>query len=529
MAPPRSEFEFSFGPRAQPAPAPARRPGAAGPFRILVIGDFSGRASRGRLEPDLATRPLRRADIDTLDSLFTDLGAAVRLAMPAADAPIDAALTCFDDLHPDSLLRNLIEFAPLLGLRRRLADPATAAAAAGEAREMLGLSPAPTAAPAAQAAPQPAAGGSLLESLLGGRPTGPATASHPAPGPAAGNPVADLVRRLASAASQGNAAGAPADPQAPTLLAAVDDLLASQLRTVLHNPAFQRIEASWRALHFLITSVEMDESLTVDLLDASKAELVADMLAAARSGAPASAALAKVIAGRADLPGADPWSLVIADFTLDLTTPDAALAAQLAWCGSAAGAPVLCAASPALAGCPSFAIAPDPDSWTARAPGGDPAAPAAWAAVRQAPEARSLCLTLPRFLLRAPYDPSGSACESFPFREVASPADHESLLWGNAAYAAAVLIAAAYAEDGGEMTCPDAGDLSGLPVHTFVSHGQAHALPAAEAWLTLKAGHALQNAGLSPLLSIKNRDAARFPAIQSFADPAAPLAGRWST
>lgn len=531
MAAPRTEFEFSFGPRSQSTPAPAPiDPGA--PFRILVIGDFSGRASRGVLEADLAQRPVLRADIDTLDTLFTALGAAVRIATPAAPAPLEIPLTCFDDLHPDALLRNVPELATLLSLRRRLADPATAAEASAEARALLGLPPVAassggsTPAPDAPQQAAEASAPSLLESLLGGRPTGPATAQPAQQAPTA-NPIADLVRRLATAASQGHTPAA-ADPHATTILNGLSDLLASHLRTLLHNPAFQRTEASWRALHFLITSIDTDETLTVYILDASKAEIVADMLAAHRAGSPASSSLAKVIADRAAVPGADPWSLIIADLTLDFTTPDAALAAHLAACAARAGCPVIAAASPALAGCPSFAIAPDPDSWALHPSPDDAAAPAAWAAVREAPESRYLCLTLPRFLLRPPYGPASNPCESFPFSEVASPADHESLLWGNAAYAAAVLIATAYAEDGAEMTCPEAGDLSGLPVHTFVQHGHAHAVPAAEAWLTLKAAHALQNAGLSPLLSIKNRDAARFPAIQSFANPPTPLAGRWS-
>lgn len=532
--PSRSEFDFSFGPRSHSGHAPRPvDPGA--PFRILIIGDFSGRASRGILDADLAARPLLRADIDTLDGLFPALGAAVRVPTSAAGAPLDAPLTRFDDLHPDALLRGLPELDTLLSLRRRLADPATAASAAPEARTLLGLppaegniTPAPPAAAAAAPAPAPAAQPSLLESLLGGKPAAGQPATQAAPATPPTNPVADIVRRLAAAASQTTPAAA-ADPHAAMLLGALDDLLASHLRTILHNPAFQRTEASWRALHFLITSIETDETLTVDILDASKAELVADMLAAHRAGAPAASSLARVIADRASVPGADPWSLVVADLTLDFTTPDAALAAHLASVAARAGCALVAAASPAIAGCASFAIAPDPDSWAPHPSPDDPAAPAAWAAVRQAPEARHLCLTLPRFLLRPPYDPSANPCESFPFREVASPADHESLLWGNAAYAAAVLIASAYAEDGADMLCPEAGDLTGLPVHTFMVNGQPHPVPPAEAWLTLKAAHTLQNAGLTPLLSIKNRDAARFPTIQSFTTPPTPLAGRWPT
>lgn len=527
-----SEFSFSFGPSGQSLPP---RPAPETPFRILVLADFSSRSSRGLLDPNFASRPLLRADIDTLDSLFAAVGAAVRLSTPAFERPFDIPLTGLDDFHPDQLVRKVPLFKPLLDLRARLTDPATAAEAAADARALFGLpAPAPRdAAASTPAATMPTSGGSLLESLLGGRPAGAPQTANPTPSsppsPPAANPIADLVRRLAQSASAGSAPAAPADPHGPMLLAALDDRIASHLRTILHNPAFQRTEATWRALHFLLTSISTDETLTVDIVDVSKSELVADMHAAAAAGNLQRSSLFQLIAGRTQIPGVDPWSLVVADLTLDYTTPDAALAAHLAAAAARAGCALLAAASPAHVGCPGFSIAPDCEAWSPHAPAGDDAAPAAWAAVRQTPDARHLCLALPRFLLRVPYSPNTDPCETFAFCELASPADHESYLWGNPAYAAAVLIAAAFAEDGPDMLCPDAGDITGLPVHTYVEHGHAHATPPAEAWLTHKSAHALQNAGLTPLLSIKNRDAARFPAIQSFADPITPLAGRWSS
>ena len=71
------EFEFRF---ARPDGQPARRRDAESPFRILVIGDFSGRepdTEAGRLED----RPLIPVDIDNFDR------AVARLAPRAAISP----------------------------------------------------------------------------------------------------------------------------------------------------------------------------------------------------------------------------------------------------------------------------------------------------------------------------------------------------------------------------------------------------------------------------------------------------------
>lgn len=529
-------FDFTFGSASSGASSPRPTPDA--PFRIAVLADLSARDSRAAAEPaSLPTRRPRRVDIDNLDQTIAACGVTIRVAAPD---PIDIPISSLDDFHPDHLYRTLDLFADLRDLRDRLLNPETFPAAAEQALAQLGAINAPTApAPPAEApAPSPpASGAGLLESLLGGsvKPA-PASASSSSSAPSSSAPssdrpdVASIVRRMVQA-SQTDAVAKP-DPQRDTYLAAVDDAIAQRMRAILHHPEFQRAEAAWRAVHFLITSIQTDEDLTIDLFDVSRAELAADLRASASGGGGlAGSGLAKLLVNTSTgAPGGHPWSLIVADLSLDFTTPDAALAAYLAGVAARAGAPIIAAATPAHVGCPSFSGSPDPDSWDIRPPAGDDAAPAAWGAVRQMPEAAHLALAMPRFLARLPYGPSGEAVESFTFREVPAPrADHNRYLWANPAFAAAVIIAQAFSDDGADMTLPGAGEITGLPVHIYTdAHGEKAATPCAEAWLTLKASHHIQTAGFSPLLSIKGRDAARLATIQSIADPLTPLAGRWA-
>jgi type VI secretion system protein ImpC len=71
---------------------------------------------------------------------------------------------------------------------------------------------------------------------------------------------------------------APASDQA-ALVAAVDAAVAESMRRLLHDPAFQALEATWRGIDFLLRQIETDETLKVHLLNLSRAELAADIMA----------------------------------------------------------------------------------------------------------------------------------------------------------------------------------------------------------------------------------------------------------
>ena len=62
----------------QSAGEPIQAPKATSPFRIAVLGDFSGRAHRGTIEP-LADRKPIRVDRDNLDQVMERFGVEVRL------------------------------------------------------------------------------------------------------------------------------------------------------------------------------------------------------------------------------------------------------------------------------------------------------------------------------------------------------------------------------------------------------------------------------------------------------------------
>ena len=102
--------------------APAGRPIARDPFRIAILGDFTGRASREECESGsaLTKRNPVIVDRDNFDDVFRKLSVSVEL--PVAGRIRFAEI---DDFHPDRLYEGVRLFAPLRKRSKRaMSQPA---------------------------------------------------------------------------------------------------------------------------------------------------------------------------------------------------------------------------------------------------------------------------------------------------------------------------------------------------------------------------------------------------------------------
>jgi type VI secretion system protein ImpC len=500
------EFEVRF---ARPSDRPAPRRDAESPFRILVMGDFGGGLSR--TEPKgLADRPLIPVDIDNFDRAIARLAPRTTLAPGDPDAAAqEVAFETLDDFHPDALVPKLEIFGELRRLRARLLDPAsfeeTAAAMTRDAEQ----APAPASAEDGGADDDDA----TLERLLGDRPVSQAHPDRPS------RTAAELIRRLVEPHLEHGA-----DPERQRLLvAAVDDGLARAMAAVLHAPGFQRLEAAWRGLYWLVSSLEAGEALSVHVLDARKPELAGDMTAAGTDLA-ASALYRKLVEQDVAGPDGTPWALLVGAYGFGPAEEDLRLLAALGAIAARAGAPFLAAADPALLGCRDLAETPDPNDWQAP----DPAAEARWQTLRRTPAATSIGLALPRVLLRLPYGRRTDPIEAFDFEELAGVPDHEAYLWGNPAFACALLIGQAFQDNGWSLQPGDRLDLADLPAYSYVEDGESRLKPCAEVLLGQRAAEAVLARGVMPLLSHRNANAVRVMRFQSLAEPPAALAGLWN-
>lgn len=476
------------------------------PFQIVVVSDFSGRGSRGERAGSDAIAGLHamRVEVDTIDAVMARLDVALRLEIDGA--VLDLHFAALDDFHPDSLYRKVELFRRLKDVRSRLANPATASAAASEVRAWLGMpeSGGGGGTPAPGAAPGAADAASDIERLMG----------RPMSTPQMG--VQDVVSRLIkSAIGEAGVPAGPADKDA--LLAAVDKATSLEMRRVLHHPAFQELEAAWRGVHFLLTRLETADNLTVSIIDVARLEMAVDLLSnqqVQRSG------MYRLLAeAPTRTPGLKPWTLIVSTEVFRARAADAGVLARLAEIARAGGAALLAGASEQLFACPALPRHADPVSWTF-AP--DDEAQGLWGAVRQIESAAHVALASPRFLLRRPYAPGGDATDAFEFQEIPGGAflaeeHHAKYLWAPSSFVLAVLLGRAFLHEGWDFAAGNGGEVDGMAYHSWRESGVGVALPTAEAWLTTRAGEKIEASGLCPILSVKGRDSVQVARVQSLA------------
>jgi type VI secretion system protein ImpC len=481
------------------------RPDRDTPFRILVLGDFSGRASRG-----IATKGSRKpiaVDRDNFEDVLESLNVQLRLGMEGGGA-LDLSFRELDDFHPDRLFHSLPVFQKLRDLRDQLDDPSTFAAAARD----LGVGPSAPAASNPQpipAATEAALGGSLLDQAL--EATESRTESTPR---RSSDPMSQYLRALVAPHL------APkSDPKKKELIKLVDDATGNAMRALLHHSQFQELEANWRALYFLIKELETGPTLKVYLIDISREELDADLAGA--DDLRTTAMYRVLVEQTVRTPGADPWAVVVGSYTFGPEIADLNLLGRMGLLSRQAGAPFLAAASPRLLGCESLASTPYPEQWASNGE------LEGWKLIRSLPEARYIGLVLPRFLLRLPYGQNGERLERFLFEELTPVPVHAHYLWGNSAYACAYLLGQNFAEFGWRMDGSENLDLHRMPMHVYKEDGEPKMTPCAEAYLTETAMDRIHEDGLMMLLSYANSDKVRLTGFRSVAANGSALWSRW--
>lgn len=511
--PGRIEFEFTT--RTGPGRT-ARAP--SDPMRILVLGDFSGYGlQQAPVErPAIPQRKLHPVDLDTLDTVLARI--APGLTLDTGDGKAQAlSFTALEDFHPDALLQRLPACGELREIRAQLRVPATREAAAARLRTLLSLQ-APPAQAATETPTEPGSAAeendaSTLERLLG-KPAGSASQRQ--------DTARSAVSRLIEAAVATDIVP-EAGAGEQVYRDAADRALGERLRQVLHHPAFQALEATWRGLAWLVDRLELDaESLQLVLLDITKQELAED----ARRAGPdlAQSALYRLLVEQGvQVPGTEPWSLLVGHFCFDDSADDVRLLALLGGIAAQAGGPFLAQADAAILGCTALSATPDPRDWTAL----DADGRQRWNELRSSPVAAWIGLALPRLLLRLPYGPDTDEIDSFDFREVVDAGEHERFLWGNPALGCAALLGQGFTERGWQMSPGDVRDIGDLPAYVHTTGGEQQLLPGAEMYLTESAAERILELGLMPLVSLRNTNAARLLRFQSIASPARALAGAW--
>lgn len=470
------------------------------PFVLAVLGDFSGRSGRG-VRDSIGERKVWRVDCDNFEQVLTRLRPQLQLSLPAApNENLNLSFGTMEDFHPDRLLKQVSRLAGMLEQRKRLLNPATSASAASEMQALLTHPLPQPATPATAPTGRTESDADTMARLLGG------AAEVPAQAPKTSGTGGILDKILKDAV---RSSAVPSEtPQQGALLSVLDLELAGKLRSLLHAPQYQALEAAWRGMDLLVRNFGGEENLKLCLVDVTKEELAADLR---NQDSLAACGLWKILEQQAQETA---WAAWLGLYSFGDQPEDLEILGRLAKIAAQAHAPFIAAGSPSLVGCASFGLQTDPDTWNQAMPA---EARQAWSALRGLPEARSLGLALPRFLLRLPYGQSTEAIDAFPFEELSGDSLHELYLWGNPAVLCGHLLASTFLADGWDMERGFSGEISDLPVHGFSEDGESKVKPCAETWLGERACQAILRQGLIPILSIKGRDAVQVITLQSIA------------
>lgn len=399
-------------------------------FRILILSDL-GAADVSR--PQLIDR-------DNFEDVMKKMKVSVELPLAGKITFSD-----IDDFHPDQLYRRLDLFQSLRQARTRLENPETSKQTA----ELLFTEATP------QATTDILKPASVLDAIV-----------EESTGGKYVDPFADYVRKLVAPYT----APKP-DPKLPDILAEIDAAIAGNMREILHDPAFQSIEAAWRALFLMTRGIETSVDLKVYVMHFPKSMFVTDLLQA------------KSLKDTVFLSilNSQKWALVAGNYYFTGGEVDMELLGRVALITDSVGARFVAGAEP------------DPAKWLSPTP--------AYQELRAIPEAESIALSLPRWIQRMPYGKNASETEAFAFEEFTPGVpDHDHYVWANPAFAVAYLMAEMHSS--GEESL----NIHSLPAHMYKDDGENVVKPCAEHLMRQVDAEKLIENGLMPLLSMKGQD-----------------------
>lgn len=427
------------------------------PMRLLLVSDLL--PQRDAPADWEGEKHVHRVDPNRFPSFMAEMAPRLTLDVPntmsesAKTLTVNLTFTTLDAFHPDQIVRAVPALAQMLGVRASVR-----AVGAGEidldafrtrlqdigidadwAADLYRVLDAPDPASETPPASESSEGDDSLDRLLGMVDTEPEAASGDEPAGSEEGPDATrgwtatngdvgastFIGALMEAVSEESTAARADASAVADLDALLTSVLAEQVETIITQPAFRRLEASWRGLKFLVDRLRFRDDVRLDVLPAAREDL---------HEAIHFQALVPEHSGRRKAP---PFSLMVVDVPFGHSHRDTEQLRDLAETGASLQVPVLTTVRADFFGVEKV-------SGLAKVPALRPYLQqpeyVEWNALRDEQAAQYLALALPAFLLRYPYGPD-NAVEAFALEE-------REGLWGSGALVVAAAAAHSFAETG---------------------------------------------------------------------------------
>lgn len=300
------------------------------------------------------------------------------------------------------------------------------------------------------------------------------------------------------------------------MIADLDRKLSKQVDVVLHNKEFQQLESAWTSLKFLVDRTDFRENIKVEVMNATKTDLLDDFEDApeiTKSGLYKLAYTQEY--GQF---GGKPYGLMVGNFEFGPSAPDIKLLQNLASVATMSHAPFVAAAGSQFFGIDSFTGLPNLKDLKSIF---EMPQYIKWQSFRESEDSRNVSLALPHFLLRIPYGPDTKPVKGFNYREDTSDGDG-NFLWGNAAFAFASRITDSFAKYRwcANIIGPQGGGaVEDLPIYQYEAMGELQTKIPTEVLISERREFELAEEGFIALTMRKGSDNAAFFSANSTQKP----------
>ena len=308
-------------------------------------------------------------------------------------------------------------------------------------------------------------------------------------------------------------------------IAQIDEVVSKQLAAVMHSTEFQKLEGSWRGLHYLVHNTETSPMLKIKVLQCTKADLKRDLERAVEFDQ--SAIWQKIYEDEFGIAGGKPMGALVGDYEIENHPEDIDMVQRMSAVAAGAFCPFLTSPAPSVLKLNSWTeIGKHRDLATVM----DTPEYIKWNAFRESEDSRFVTFTMPRVLSRLPYGENTKKVDEFNYEEVPLGKDgkpisvsHDQYCWMNAAYVLANRLTDAYSKTGmcvairGKL---GGGAVEGLPTHIVRSDdGDWDQKCPTEAGITDRREAELSKLGFLSLCHYKNEDVAVFFGAQTAQKP----------
>jgi type VI secretion system protein ImpC len=301
----------------------------------------------------------------------------------------------------------------------------------------------------------------------------------------------------------------------------IDERLYQDLDAIIHAEEFQALEANWVGLNNLIESTDWSADVKIDIIDCTKEELGED-LENNEVDLINGDFFKKVYVAEYDQFGGLPYGAIIGLYEFENTEDDRDWLSTMGKLANASHAPFISSVGPKFFGCKNIDEMAEIKDLAAHM--SHPRFEK-WQAMRDTEHAAYIGLTLPRFLLRTPYDPENNPAKGLDYKEkINLNKGGEDFLWCNAAFLFAKNMIRSFATSGWCQYIrgpKGGGQIKHLPRYAFDLNGQQEFKSPIEMIIPDYRELAFADAGFIPLIHRKGGSEACFFSSQSIKKPKA--------